>query len=143
MTFTEPVYIVLGTFLLHQSVFWIYNGLILLITGGDLSEPVEEVQNPTGAARDAQPMNGIDVFVFVGCSCGFQIDAALRKDGSVQSNFHPVAFPCTDLPGIHAFKPSLASPLSAMVLLTSEERTSPTCFSLGIDFYLNRCTFSV
>ena len=32
MTFTDPVYIVLGTFLLHQSVFWIYNGLILLIT---------------------------------------------------------------------------------------------------------------
>ena len=32
MTFSDPVLIIAGTFLIHQTLFWIYNGLILLFT---------------------------------------------------------------------------------------------------------------
>jgi len=30
--FSDTVMIIFGTFLLHQAVFWIYNGIILLFT---------------------------------------------------------------------------------------------------------------
>ncbi len=31
-TFSDPVLIIIGTFLIHQFVFWISNGIILLFT---------------------------------------------------------------------------------------------------------------
>jgi hypothetical protein len=31
-TFSDPILIIIGTFLLHQFIFWISNGIILLLT---------------------------------------------------------------------------------------------------------------
>jgi hypothetical protein len=32
MNFSDPILIIFGTFIIHQCVFWIYNGIILLLT---------------------------------------------------------------------------------------------------------------
>lgn len=75
MTLSDPILIIFGTFILHQLIFWTYNGIILLFTYVIYPDRSKEykIQKVVYIELKNSFLYEIFVFLSIGCLCRFKI----------------------------------------------------------------------
>lgn len=112
-TFSDPWLIIVGTFLLHQAIFWIYNGIILLLTYVIYPErskkfKIQKVRSVLGNMHEF-------LLLFLGHHRRLEIRERMCEKRIHQSNVHSLSCTHTLLSDFPTSEYALAYTISTLV----------------------------